>query len=55
MTHQITHKLAAVVFAILVNGVMLGSVSYLFTPPATAMSQPRQGEPIASIYARALA
>lgn len=52
--HQIFHKLATVLFAVLVNGVALGSVSYLFAPPAVALPQPQNG-PSAGTDARGAA
>ena len=42
MNHQIANKLAAVVLAVLMNGLLLGSMSYLFAGPQTAMSSPAQ-------------
>ena len=39
MNHQIANKLAAVFIAVLMNVLVLGSVSYLFAPPQTAMAQ----------------
>jgi hypothetical protein len=40
MNHQIANKLAAVLFAVLMNALVLGSVSFLFAAPQTAMSGP---------------